>query len=378
MEQKTQHGYLVLADISGYTSYLAGVELDHAQGVLTDLLETIVASFKALLTISKLEGDAVFGYVAESQVSRGETLIEFVEATYMAFRERQDSVKRATTCTCNACRAIPTLDLKFIIHHGDFMTQSIAGIAELVGSDVNLVHRLLKNHVSEKTGWRAYALFTGQSLEHLVVPCDPRDLHSSTETYEHLGEVLTYSLDLHKRHDELAAARHVVVTDAEADIILDHDYPVPPAVLWDFLSNPVQRDAWTPGRHWTAGDRPGGRTGPGAQNHCAHGKNENITEVVLDWKPFQYMTAKQLLGPGRYITVTTLLTPAPDGHGTHLHITMAGHMGNFPRAVNKLVTRFMMNVVKYPQFYDTLGELLARQMAAPEPSGTVAVAPAAA
>ena len=55
MEQKTQHGYLVLADISGYTSYLAGVELDHAQGVLTDLLENIVASFKSLLIISKLE-----------------------------------------------------------------------------------------------------------------------------------------------------------------------------------------------------------------------------------------------------------------------------------------------------------------------------------
>ena len=49
MEQKPQHGYLVLADISGYTLYLAGVELDHAQGVLADLLETIVASFKSLL-----------------------------------------------------------------------------------------------------------------------------------------------------------------------------------------------------------------------------------------------------------------------------------------------------------------------------------------
>src|SRR3989442_15505112 len=139
MEQKPQQGYLVLADISGYTSYLAGVELDHAQGVLTDLLETIVASFKSLLTISKLEGDAVFGYVPESQVSRGETLIEFVEAGYMAFRDRLDGIRRRTTCTCDACRAIPSLDLKFIIHHGDYMTQSIAGIHELVGSDVNLV-----------------------------------------------------------------------------------------------------------------------------------------------------------------------------------------------------------------------------------------------
>ncbi len=58
MSSQTQHGYLVLADISGYTSYLAGVEFDHAHEILTDLLDTIVRSFKSLLTIAKLEGDA--------------------------------------------------------------------------------------------------------------------------------------------------------------------------------------------------------------------------------------------------------------------------------------------------------------------------------
>jgi hypothetical protein len=30
MNQETQHGYLILADISGYTSYLVEVELAHA------------------------------------------------------------------------------------------------------------------------------------------------------------------------------------------------------------------------------------------------------------------------------------------------------------------------------------------------------------
>ena len=53
-EQKMQHGYLMLADISGYTSYLAGVELDHAHEILSDLLETIVGSLKPLLTILTL------------------------------------------------------------------------------------------------------------------------------------------------------------------------------------------------------------------------------------------------------------------------------------------------------------------------------------
>jgi len=42
MTDQTQHGYLLLADISGYTSYLSKVELDHAHEILTDLLESIV------------------------------------------------------------------------------------------------------------------------------------------------------------------------------------------------------------------------------------------------------------------------------------------------------------------------------------------------
>src|SRR5436305_1767235 len=132
----TQRGYLVLADIAGYTSYSAGVELDHAHDILTDLLEIIVEKFKLVLTISKLEGDAVFAYVATSKMERGETLLELVEATYTAFRDRREGVQRRTTCECNACRAIPTLDLKFFVHHGDFIVQNISGINELVGSDV--------------------------------------------------------------------------------------------------------------------------------------------------------------------------------------------------------------------------------------------------
>ena len=49
MSQKTQHGYLILADIAGYTSYLAGVELTHAQEILTELLELLVERLLPLL-----------------------------------------------------------------------------------------------------------------------------------------------------------------------------------------------------------------------------------------------------------------------------------------------------------------------------------------
>ena len=84
MDEKTQHGYLIIADISGFTSYLAQVELEHAHEILTDMLETIVKEFKTLLTISKLEGDAVFAFVPETQIPDGERILELVENTYFA------------------------------------------------------------------------------------------------------------------------------------------------------------------------------------------------------------------------------------------------------------------------------------------------------
>ncbi len=169
MSSTIQRGYLVLADISGYTAYLAGVELDHAHEILTDLLETIIDCFKPVLTISKLEGDAVFAYGPDSSVMRGEAMLELVETTYLAFRDRRQAVQNRTTCTCQACHNIPALDLKFIVHHGEYLLQHVRTIVEPIGSDVNLAHRLMKNTVSQAIGWRAYAMYTQPALERMGI-----------------------------------------------------------------------------------------------------------------------------------------------------------------------------------------------------------------
>jgi class 3 adenylate cyclase len=190
---ETQKGYLLLADISGYTSYVASTELTHSQEILSELLEVIVSHFKRQLVIHKLEGDAVFAYTPISNIQRGESLLELIESTYLAFRSRRDAARRRTTCTCNACRNISNLDLKFLVHYGEFFVQDVMGAKELVGSDVNLIHRLLKNHVSESTGWKAYILFTEQSLQALDIHLE--SLAQQAESYEHLGDVCTFSMD---------------------------------------------------------------------------------------------------------------------------------------------------------------------------------------
>ena len=102
MASQTEHSFLVLADFSGYTSYLAQVELEHAHEILTELLEVIVTQLNTMLVVSKLEGDAVFANVNEASLTRPEALMELIENTYLAFRRRRDTTQRQMTCTCQA------------------------------------------------------------------------------------------------------------------------------------------------------------------------------------------------------------------------------------------------------------------------------------
>jgi len=333
----TQHGYLVIADISGYTSFVARTELEHSHEILSELLSLLVEKFKPLMTISKLEGDAVFGYAGEEGITRGETLLEFLENMYVAFRDKQVSMKRATTCTCLACQNIPSLDLKFIAHHGDYIVQRVGEIRELVGSDVNLIHRLLKNHVAEETGWHAYLMLTDACLEHLQLNLP--DTHTQIESYEHLGEVKTHSLDLHKRYQQIINERSIFLTEESADLAFTVDFPVPPHVAWEWFQSPEKRNITMPSVHWTIGDRPQGRDGVGASNHCAHGGDVS-TEVIVDWHPFDYSTTESYDKGRKMFTETDRFEALPNG-GTKMHVLIKLNFP-LPRFARKIMARRLM------------------------------------
>ncbi|HXD09016.1 MAG TPA: DUF2652 domain-containing protein [Anaerolineales bacterium] len=337
----TQHGHLLLADIAGYTSYVAATELTHSQEILTELLELIIERFKPLMTISKIEGDAIFAYAPELKIPRGETILELIEATYVAFRGRRDAVHRRTTCTCNACRNIPNLDLKFIAHHGEYFVQSIAGTKELVGSDVNLIHRLLKNHVIESTGWHAYALFTEQSLSHLEA--QPAGLFEQRERYEHLGEVRTLSMDLHARYQELMDARRVLVTAEEAHQIFDHEYRAAPQIIWEWFNDPHKRSQWMTSEIVPI-LRVRGRISAGARNHCVHGRNQVVVEDVLDIRPIEYYTVRHTpQGTSASLLLTFNFTPTDSG-GTRVRLLVKAQLPFAPNWFKHIFCRIVTRV----------------------------------
>jgi hypothetical protein len=354
MTNDTQHGYLVLADISGYTSYLVGTELTHARDVLTELLELIVGYFKPLLNIAKLEGDAVFAYVPKVKIVRDETLLEMMESTYLEFRNRVESIHRRTTCQCNACKLIPSLDLKFIIHFGEYLLQNVSGITELVGSDVNLVHRLLKNHIGEATGWKAYMLFTEAAITQMDVKLE--NLHEQVEGYEHLGEVKTFNLNLHERYKELKEAHRVFVSPEDADWASTRTIAATPHVIWEWMNDIQKRLLWETLHDVQPLLRPGGRMGTGSQNHCAHGKNVFV-ETIVDWRPFKTFTID---------TGSAIMSRNLEVHGEktlmNIYMKMKSQM---PRWLTRPLVGFMMRMGKVNQQFDTLVRLVEEEMNKP-------------
>jgi hypothetical protein len=159
MPTKTESACFVIADISGYTSFLAGVELDHAHDIIADVMDTVVRRLRPPFRFAKFEGDAAFFYAVNDKVD-GSLLQDAIESAYFAFRKRLRNIKQATSCECSACRNMQNLDLKFVSHHGEFIKHRMAGREELAGRDVIVVHRLLKNAVNERLGGHAYALYS--------------------------------------------------------------------------------------------------------------------------------------------------------------------------------------------------------------------------
>lgn len=185
-------GLLLLADISGYTSFLQSVALAHqddafadgavpdAYAMISHLLDGIVERVVPPFTLSKLEGDAVFAYGADSAaVPQGPAVLDCLTDCYADFRLRLDLAHDIWTCPCDACARIDILDLKFILHAGPYVIHR----GELVGPEVVIAHRLLKTGAAELVGHGAFALITAAAAARFGIPTEAAV--PIVETYEH-------------------------------------------------------------------------------------------------------------------------------------------------------------------------------------------------
>jgi uncharacterized protein YndB with AHSA1/START domain len=328
MAATPQHGFLVLADLTGYTAYLSGSEIEHAPAIAGDLLETIVGRLEPPFRLVKFEGDAAFLF-AEDGRADGSLLLDAIEAAYLAFRRRLRSIDQATACDCNSCRLAPRLDLKVFVHHGAFVWSRIAGRDELAGSDVIVAHRLLKGVGAADSRANGFALFTGAAVDALGLDVDALQLRAGAEQIEHLGRVDTFTLDLEARWQGESSMRRLDIADTDLAFDLEATFPADPAVIWAHVTSPALRTRWE-GPIAIAETSAGGRRGVGTTAQCVTGRLATLEEIV-DWQPYDRVAWRLTIpGVGPFAATADL---DPSEGGTRLRMRW-GHLGGLPAAAD--------------------------------------------
>jgi hypothetical protein len=292
-------GYFIITDISGYTEYLTESELDHAHEILQSLFDAQLKNIRFPLKISGFRGDAILMYTPETCFVNPQSFVETLENLYIVFSDTLRQMQFNTTCECRACKNMGKLDLKMCVHYGEYLVQSLGDREELLGADVIVPHRMLKNHVIERTGIRAYALFSEAAANALQVHrlCEP--LISHKETYEHLGEVNMFVHNLGSAWEREQARRKILVDPKDAWIAIELDVPFPPSLIWDVITTPALEGPLLGLEYVRRVDELGGRTQPESNFHCAHSSGDFFNKVV-DWKPFDYYTTQQAVAGLEY------------------------------------------------------------------------------
>lgn len=330
-------GHMLIADITGYTNYLAASELEHAEEVLRSLMVLLIDRTLPPLRVAGLRGDAVFSYGITGAGLGGQTLVEMVEDTYVAFRRALEQMVINTTCQCNACANISTLDLKFFVHHGSFSISALRGTDELVGSSVIEIFRLLKNDITEATGIRAYTAYTSEAIEALELDGFTDDLTRHTESYPDVDPLTVWVQDMHPVWDRDRDRTLVRIEPDDVLLRVEGELPVPAAVAWDLLLQPRYRSILYGVDRQVPDERQGGRIAEGSVYTCYHGKSTVTTQTVLDLKAMDRIVTHDTTPiPGASILAEASIESL--GSSTLLRLTCSKARGPLlSRAINNAI-----------------------------------------
>lgn len=316
----THSGYLLIADISGFTEFLTSSEQDHANPILQSLLSSLVEQVGDPLHFWKMDGDAVLAYSTQHEFPSGETFLTICENLYNAFASRRQNIIANTTCPCRACANVASLDLKIMAHHGQFDEMVVGPVKDISGADVILVHRMSKTDVKEATGIRSYALFSDAAVAAMGIDAA---LTPFSHPIEHFGEVSMKVYDLAEAWEKFRAGRERHFLEEEEGIwTYRRQLNMPIRIVWEALTAPELKQKWMVDIKAVTIENPkASRIGVGSDYHCAHAMAD-FNYWVTDWEPFDYFST-YIGDPAREgVTWPETYALVENENGTELRYTM--------------------------------------------------------
>lgn len=190
---------ICIPDISGFTKFMSDAEADLSAKIVPALLNQIIYSNEIGLKVSEIEGDAVLFY-RRGKLPTLKQLVDQCTYFYTEFQRQLTSLHQEHKHEILNKSDIKSLGLKIILHYGkDIEAVTIGKHIKLMGEDVVIAHKLLKNNI-DKNEYIMFseALMDQYKSEALEDNLFWNQLQYGTEAYEHIGDVNYGFLDLKK------------------------------------------------------------------------------------------------------------------------------------------------------------------------------------
>ncbi|MXV17707.1 DUF2652 domain-containing protein [Hufsiella ginkgonis] len=180
--------FFCVPDITGFTRLIATADIEFSKEIIPGLLRRLVDSNILKMNVGEIEGDAIFFY-RTGRLPAAARVIKQCHLFFSTFETYIATYKKSHPEHYEKHLADGQLGLKVIIHYGCACPANIKGRTKLIGKDVIIAHRLLKNSLDENE----YILFTEDYVRRVrrnyggVIFAE--DWRSGSETYEYIGEV---------------------------------------------------------------------------------------------------------------------------------------------------------------------------------------------
>lgn len=180
---------ICIPDISGFTQFMSDTKIELSSIVIPALLNEIIYANEIGLKVSEIEGDAILFY-KKGKLPAFRDLINQCKSFFTQFYEQLEILTRKYSEE-RGIDNVPELGLKIILHFGkDVESVQIGNRIKLMGEDVIIAHRLLKNDINEDE----YLLISEHLLNQYKDAVIERnfgwgDLKEEDERYKHIGDV---------------------------------------------------------------------------------------------------------------------------------------------------------------------------------------------
>lgn len=180
---------ICIPDISGFTEFMSRTDFELSSRVIPSLLNNIIYSNEIELKISEIEGDAVL-FFRKGGPPSFKTLIDQCNYFYTEFYKQISSLQEEYKDTDQAFKIPEILGLKIILHYGDEIgIMPIGKRMKLMGEDVIVAHRLLKNEIP----LNEYILISDELLKRYKKEASDSNIWSNLKNSEidenHLGKI---------------------------------------------------------------------------------------------------------------------------------------------------------------------------------------------